>query len=57
MFFLIDWLSFVEGGLFEIGRPRSRGLKNFGRRWTNGVDVLKIGRFSWMSCVYHPLGS
>ena len=37
-FLLIDWLSFRErGGSFEIGRPRSRGWKNIGRRWTKGV--------------------
>ena len=35
-FLLIDWLSFREGGSFEIGRPRSRGWKSFGRRWTRG---------------------
>ena len=23
---------------FENGRPRSRGWKNFGRRWTRGVE-------------------
>ena len=28
-------------GLFEIGRPRSRGWKNFGRKWTRGVRGLK----------------
>ena len=25
----------------EIGRPRSRGSKNFGRRWTRGVGGLE----------------
>ena len=29
------------GGPFEIGRPRSRGWKNFGRRWTRWVGVLE----------------
>ena len=29
-----------EGGSLEIGRPRSRGSKNFGLRWT------KVGRKS-----------
>ena len=37
---LIDWLSFGEGrgegGSHEIGRPRSRGWKKFGRKWTRG---------------------
>ena len=45
MLFLIDWLSFGkagEGGSFEIGRPRSKGWKDFGVRWTRGVGVLKI---------------
>ena len=33
------------GGSFEIGRPRSWGWKNFGRRWTKeGWGFLKIGR-------------
>ena len=51
MFPLIDWLSFEEkAGCFEIGRPRSRGWKNFGRSW----GVLEIGQFSWTSCVYCP---
>ena len=36
-FLLIDWLSFGMGGSsFEIGRPRSMGWKNFGRRWARG---------------------
>ena len=31
-----------EGGCsFENGRPRSRGWKNFWRRWTRGVKNLK----------------
>ena len=38
---LIDWLSCGEGGSFEIGRPRSRGWKNFGRRWTRGVRFFE----------------
>ena len=41
-------------GSFEIGRPRSAGWKNFGRRMIRGWGVLKIGHFSWASCVYHP---
>ena len=32
MLFLIDCLSFGKVSSFEIGRPRSRGLKFFGRR-------------------------
>ena len=28
-------------GSFEIGRPRSTGWKNFGRRWTRGVGGLE----------------
>ena len=40
-FFLIDWLSFGEGGsLIEIGRPRLKGWRNFGCRWTRGVGGL-----------------
>ena len=45
------------GCSFEIGRPRSRGWKSFGRRWTRGWEVLKIGQFSWTSYVYHPYSS
>ena len=29
------------GGSLEIGRPRSRGWKNFGRRWTGVVGGLE----------------
>ena len=29
------------GSSFEIGRPRSRGWINFGRRWTRGVRGLE----------------
>ena len=42
-------------GSFEIGRPRWRGWKNFGHRWTKWWGVLKIRQFSWTSYVYHPL--
>ena len=45
-FLLTDWLSFGKGVSFESGRPRSRGWKNFGRRWTGGGGVLKFGKFS-----------
>ena len=30
-----------EGGLLEIGRPRSRESKNLGPRWTRGVGGLE----------------
>ena len=30
-----------ERGLFETRRPRSRGWKNFGRRWTMGMGDLE----------------
>ena len=40
-------------GSFKIGRPRPRGLGNFGRRWTGGV--LKIRQFPWTSNVHCPL--
>ena len=43
-----------RGSSFEIGRPRSRGWKNFTCRY--GWGVLKIGQFSWTSYVYHPQG-
>ena len=42
-FLLTDWLSFGEaerGESVEIGRPRSTGWKNFGRRLTRGVGSL-----------------
>ena len=38
-------------GSFEIGRPRSREWKKFGRRWTKRLGVLKIGQLH--GC--HPL--
>ena len=41
-FLLTDYLLFREGGSFEIGRSRSRGWKNFGRRWTGRWRVLKL---------------
>ena len=37
-------MSFGEGWgrvSFEIGRPRSRGWKNFGRSWTRRVGDLE----------------
>ena len=53
MFPLIDWLSFGNGGgSFEIGRPMSKGWKNFRRSWT--TEVLRTGQFSWTSYVYRP---
>ena len=42
------------GGLFETGHPKSRGWKNFGRKWTRGGEVLKSGQLSWTSYVYDP---
>ena len=33
------------GFLFKIGRPRSRGWKNSGHRWTGEWRVSKIGQF------------
>ena len=44
MFYLTDWLPLGEGrgeGSFEIERPRSRGWKNFLRRWTKGLGGLE----------------
>ena len=46
----------MGGGVtFEIGRPRSGGWKNFGRRWTRGVggpqnwrifmDVIRVSSY------------
>ena len=53
MFPLIDWLSFGNGGgSFEIGRPMSKGWKNFRRSWT--TEVLRTRQFSWTSYVYRP---
>ena len=42
-FLFIDWLSFgeEEGGLFEIGRRRSRWWKNIGPRWARGMRGLE----------------
>ena len=41
--------------MFKIGRPTSRGWRNFGHTWTGWWEVLKIRHFSWTSNVYHPL--
>ena len=42
-FLLIVWLLTWRGrGIsFEIGRPRSRWLKNFGHSWTRGLATLE----------------
>ena len=56
-FLLTDCLLFGERGSFEIGRSRSRGWKNFGRRWTWGMEGLKIGQFLYTPYVYHPICS
>ena len=41
-------------GLFKIGRPRSRGWKNFGRRWTRCVCVcVWRGGGSWKLDNFH----
>ena len=53
--FSLNCLSFREGGSFDIGRPRSRGWKNFEHRWTDGWGILKIGQFSWALYAYHSL--
>ena len=53
--------QFVGEGVmvsFKIGWPRSRGWKNFRRRWTGGGEwvgrgLLKIRQFSWTPCVYY----
>ena len=46
----------MEGGSFETGRPSSRGWKNFGRRWTREVGILKIVRhICIIICVSFPL--
>ena len=37
---IIIWRERGEGS-FEIGYPRSKGWKNFRRRWTRGVGGLK----------------
>ena len=38
-FLLIGWLSVGKrGGSFQIGRPMSKGWKNFGRSWTRGME-------------------
>ena len=54
--FSFNWLAIIWiGALSEIGRPKSRAWKNFGRRRARGVGWgLKIGQFSWMSYVYYP---
>ena len=50
-------LSFEEGERisFEIGTHRWRKWMHFGRRWTRGVGILKIGEFSWTPSVNHSL--
>ena len=42
--FLFNWLDIIwrlGEGSFEIWRPRSRGLKNFGRSWIREVGGLE----------------
>ena len=51
---LIDWLSFPEEGLFEIGRSRPGGGKILDVDGEGGLRVLKIGQFSWTLYMYHP---
>ena len=46
---VIIWRGLGEGGFFEIGRPRSKGWINFGRRWRREWEVLEMGQFSWTS--------
>ena len=44
-------MEILQGFSFEIGRPRSRGWKSFGRRWTRGVGSFE----NWtvfMSVIY-----
>ena len=54
-FILIDWLSFGERrGRFKLdvkGQGDGRILNVVGQE---GWGILKIGQFSWASCVYHP---
>ena len=45
-FLLTDRLSFEEAGLFEIGRRKSRGWKNFGRWWKEGWGPWKLDNFN-----------
>ena len=57
--FSFNWLIIIwkwgRGNMFEIGCSRSRGWKNFGRRWTREWGVIKIEQFSWTSYVLHSL--
>ena len=48
---LIDWLSFGEGGSFEIGHPKSRAWKNFGRKWTEDGGLENLTIFMDVICV------
>ena len=52
----MDWLLFGQGGICEIGRTRSRGWKNFGRRgvvglenWTIFMHVICVSSLSYLS--------
>ena len=40
-----------RGDAFEIGRPRSRGWKNFGRRWTGGGCLENWKIFKNVMCI------
>ena len=55
--FSFNWLVIIwKGrGSLEVGRPRSRGWKNFGRRWIRRVRGLENWTISWTSYVYHLL--
>ena len=44
---VIIWTKWWGGGLSKIGCPRSKGWKNFGRRWTRWVGGLE----NWTSFI------
>ena len=43
--FAHDGIILREWGSFEIGRPRSRGWKNFELRWTGGEKSWRLNNF------------
>ena len=55
-FILIDWLSFGVGGVrLKLDVQGQEGGRILDVDGQGGWGVLKTGKFSWMSYVYHPL--
>ena len=55
--YFFNWLVIIwRRGVMWNWMSKIKGVKSFERKWTRGVGgVMKIGQFSWMSYLYHPL--